>query len=148
MLLATSCVENGIQHLKLEMLFLESVSCGINAEKDKKENGEAPQRRTTITEKRQGDANDWSQSQHHSNIDENVEKKDAHHTIAVDSSECIGLPFSQMDEAEDESQKQKKDYCTSEKAFFFAHCAENKISFLLGHKFQFRLCAVEESFPF
>ena len=69
------------------------VSTGIYAEEYKEEEGKSPETGASITEERQWDSDDRSQSEHHSHIDKDVEKEYAQDAIAIDSPEFIRLPL-------------------------------------------------------
>ena len=65
----------------------------VNTQENKQQDGEAPQRRATIAEERQGDTNHRGQSQHHSHIDKYVEQEDTQHRLAIHPSETVRLSF-------------------------------------------------------
>ena len=75
-----------------------------------------------------------------------MEEENAHHTIAIDSAHRVGLSFGHDDESPDEQEIDDEHTCRTDKAFFFAHGAEDEVGVLLWHIAEFRLGAVEESF--
>ena len=78
------------------------VTAGIYSQEDEQENRETPQRRATVAEEGQGDADDRCQTQHHAHIDKHMEEEDTEYRIAIHASETVGLPFRQMNQAQDE----------------------------------------------
>ena len=72
---------------------IESFPCGVDANEDEQQDGEAPQRGAAVAEEREGDADDRRQTEHHADVDEQVEQEDAYQRIAVDTPEAVGLPF-------------------------------------------------------
>ena len=79
-------------------------SCRVNAEEYEQENGESPERRTSIAEKRQGDAYDGSESYDHAHVYEHVKQEYAQHTIAENAPESKALAFGKGYEAQNETQ--------------------------------------------
>ena len=124
------------------------VSTGIYAEEYKEEEGKSPETGASITEERQWDSDDRSQSEHHSHIDKDVEKEYAQDAIAIDSPEFIWLSLSYVYQSQDESKEKEQYSGTSHEAFFLAYGAEYEVSVLLRHEFQFGLSAIEEAFSF
>ena len=53
-----------------------------------------------------------------------------------------------MDKPQDKSEEKDKHSRTSHEAFFLSYGAEDEVSVLLGHEFQFRLCTVKEALSF
>ena len=107
------------------------VSLRIHTEEDKEQQRESPEGRTSVGEKWEGDANDRCQSQHHAHVDEQVEKEDAQHAIAIDSSHRVSLSFCHRNESPDEEQIDDKHACRTDKSFFFTYRAEDEIGVLL-----------------
>ena len=82
-----------------------AVAPHVQTQEDEQQNGEAPKRRPSVTEKRERNANDRSQAQHHTDVDEQVEQKDAGHRVAVDPSEGGSLPLGQVNQPQDQGQE-------------------------------------------
>lgn len=82
---------------KWNSLCVHQFPAGVEAEEDAQQDGETPERTAAIAEEGQGDADDRRQTQHHAHVDEDVEKEDAQHTVAIDAAELKRLSFSQMD---------------------------------------------------
>ena len=123
----------------------EAIATCIHAEEDEEQDGEAPERGTAVTEEGQRNADDRGETQHHADIDEDVEEEDAHDGIAVDAPKGVGLAFGKVDEAQDESQEQTENDGTSEEPFFLAYGAEYEVGVLFRHVLEFGLSAVEET---
>jgi hypothetical protein len=66
---------------------------GIEADENKKQDGETEQRGAPVTEKRQRDPDHRQQAQRHSDIDGEVKEQDRCHTVAIDSVELVPLAF-------------------------------------------------------
>ena len=81
--------------------------CGVYPEKDEQKNRESPERGSAIAEEGERYAYDRSQSQHHADIDEQMEEEDAHHALAVDSSEPCVLAFCQYDQSQNQCHEQQ-----------------------------------------
>ena len=109
------------------------ISFRIHTEENEEQQSESPQRGTAIGEEGERNTDDRSQAQHHSHIDEQVEKEDAEHTIPIDSSHRVRLSFSKCDESPNEEQIDNEHACRTDESFFFAHCAEDKVRVLLWH---------------
>ena len=73
-------------------------SC-IYAEKDEKEDCKTPERRATIAEERERDANNRAKSDNHADIDAEVKNEIRGNTIGVYTSESRWLPLGNADDA-------------------------------------------------
>jgi len=64
----------GIKDIGLRLVRLQQppVTAGIDADKDKQQDGEAPQRGAAVTEEREGNADNGGNAQHHPNVDKHV----------------------------------------------------------------------------
>lgn len=82
-----------------------AVAPHVQAQEDEQQNGKTPKRRSPITEKREGNTDDRSQAQHHTDVDEQVEQEDTGHRVAVDPSEGGSLPLGQVEQSQNQSQE-------------------------------------------
>ena len=52
-----------------------------------------------------------------------------------------------VDSLEVQEQQEKQQHTSrTQESFLLSHCAEDKVSILFGHIFQFRLCAIQKAF--
>ena len=118
----------------------------IQLYKDEQQRSEAPQRRATVADERQGYANNWHQPDGHPDVDGQVEEDDGGHTIAIYPREGIALFFCHNNQAYDEGKIECDKERTSDKAPFFADATEDEVGTLLRHEVQLCLCAVQVAF--
>ena len=64
---------------------LVAFSSGINAQEDKKKESKSPQRRSSVGKEGEWDAYNGGYAEHHTYIDEYVEKQNGKYTIAEDA---------------------------------------------------------------
>ena len=96
------CLERFIAEQTLgNALLLLFPSC-INAQEDKQQDGESPKRRTAITEERQGDTDDGSETNNHPYVDKDMEEQYAQHTITIDTSIGVSLAFGKIEQSQNE----------------------------------------------
>lgn len=69
---------------------------GVEADGDEEQYREGQQRRATIGEHRQGDANHGHQADGHTHVDNNVEQENASNTIAIDPTEGFILSLAHL----------------------------------------------------
>ena len=119
---------------------------GVDAQEDKEQDGEAPQRRAAIAKEWQRDTNNGTQAYNHAYVDEEVEEYNSQHTIGVDATEGAWLPLGYDHEPQDECGKENQHECRSPEALFLANGAEDKVGILLGNVLQLGLRAIEEAF--
>ena len=115
--------------------YLRPLSRLINSQKYKQQYSKAPQRRPSIAKKGQGNAYDGCQTQHHANIDYEVEDEYTGHPISIYSPKDSLLPFGKKDDSHDKNKKQNKYNTWPHKALLLANGAENEVSVLLWHIF-------------
>ena len=68
---------------------------GIQPQEDKQQDGKSPKRGSSITEQRQGNADDRRQPQYHTYINKEVKEENTEHTISIHTDEAGMLPFRQ-----------------------------------------------------
>lgn len=76
------------------------ITSGINPQEDEKQDGEAPEGRTSVAEKWQGNAYHGRKAEHHAHVYEHVEQENAQYAIAVNASELERLALRKLDEAQ------------------------------------------------
>ena len=86
----------------------DQIAARIEGEEDEEQEGEAPERGAAVAEEGQRDADDRGQTEHHADVDEDMEEEDAEHTVTVDAAETVGLPLRQVDETQDERQEEQQ----------------------------------------
>ena len=80
----------------------------VYPQKNKEQNRESPQRRTSVAKERQRNSNNRHDADHHPDIYQQVKQKYAHNTISIHASECSGLAFRQCDKPKYEHSKKHK----------------------------------------
>ncbi len=63
--------------------------CRIQSDHNKQQNGKAPERRATVAEKRERNADNRHNSKYHTHIHHQMEEENTRHTIAVHPAESI-----------------------------------------------------------
>ena len=87
-----------------EGLFGLEITFCIHAQKNKEKKCESPQRWASVTEEWQRYAYDGCHAEYHTDIDEEVEEEYAYNTVAIDSSEGVGLSFGKDNESPDKEE--------------------------------------------
>lgn len=118
---------------------------GIYSDENEQHRRESKQGRSSVTDEREGDADDRHKPESHSYIYKKMHKDAACRTIAVDSGErlpaLLGIVYYPPDQ---EYEQQDQNHGTY-KAPFLADGAENEVRALLWHESEGCLGAVQES---
>ena len=77
---------------------------GIHSEEDEEKGRESPEGWASVTEEWQRYAYDGCHTEYHTDIDEEVEEEYAYNTVAIDSSEGVGLSFGKDNESPDKEE--------------------------------------------
>ena len=122
----------------LEVLSLVS----IQSNEDEDQDGEGPEGRTSVADKRQRDTDHRHKSDRHTYIDEQVHEDAAGDAVAVYS--CEGLPaaFGVLDDPPYQEYIQKYHECTSGESPFLSDGTEDEVGTLLRYEAECGLCAV------
>ena len=75
-----------------------------------------------------------------------MEEEYGYKRVAAYSSEYVILSLGKHQQSKYECHKHRKHKCGTHESLFLADGAEDEVGILFGHIFQFRLCAVKESF--
>ena len=84
---------------------VHEITPGIYAEEYEQQDGEAPQRRTSVTEERQRYADNRRKTENHAHVYEHMEQENAGDAIAVDAPEGEGLALGKIHQPQNEQQE-------------------------------------------
>ncbi len=114
----------------------------VYSQKNKEQEGETPQRRTAITEKRKRYAYHGTQAYDHSYIDGKMENEIGCNAISIDTAEYRRLPFGDMNHPEDKGKEQQQYKRRADESLLLSYGAVYEVGVLLGDIFKFGLRAV------
>src|SRR6478672_5801334 len=99
----------------------------VHLEENKQQNRKTPKSGTTIGEKRQRYANSREYANNHRDVDKKVDEQYRCDAISVDAAEFGLLSFGEINNPDNQTDKQRNDDQTANKAPFFANGRKNVV---------------------
>ena len=127
------------------LLDTKSAARCVESNRNKEQQSECQQRRSTVAHKRQRDTHNGHQSDGHTHIHHQVEEQNRRHAVAVDSSERLLLALADTHQAQDQRAVHRQHNQTAHKAPLLAYRAENEVGMVLGDEVILDLRTLQEA---